>query len=106
MSEIELYPGYGITIEHLCVPHMEAVGEQMEAIARRYVPVDTGTLRNSIGHEVDYEDGTVTLYADAPYAEAVEFGHITASGSFVPPRPFLRPAIEQELGDIAGAGAE
>ncbi len=50
--------------------------------AKRYAPVDTGRLRNSIHREGD------SIVVSAPYAGYVEFGTRNMA-----PQPFLRPAL-------------
>lgn len=71
----------------------EATGEAAEGYARGIVPVDTGELQRSIGHEVQHSAGavTVTLFAGAEHAGYVELG--TAR---MPARPYLRPAMDAE----------
>lgn len=61
--------------------------------AQSIVPYDTGELSDSIDYEVNGTTGT--LFADAEHALPVEFGHRTRSGSFVAPRPYLRPAADE-----------
>lgn len=94
------------------------VGPKIAADARRYAPVRTGRLRDSIGHHMDGDD--LIVDATAPYAAYVEMGHRIAyrervewhvldtryiswgekviTPKKVPPRPFLRPALYQERG--------
>jgi hypothetical protein len=73
------------------------VAEEVKTDARRYAPVDTGTLRDSI-HVEDGGDGTWQVVAGVDYAVDVELGHhLVAWGNdtnkFVAPQPFLRPAL-------------
>ena len=90
---------------------LEIIGGRAETHAKELCPVDTGNLRNSITHQVVSED-TVQIGSNVVYAPYVELGtgpHFTpppewmqdnaerGSGigkSFVKPRPYLRPAIE------------
>ncbi len=90
---------------------LEMIGGRAETHAKELCPVDTGNLRNSITHQVASED-TVAIGSNVHYAPYVELGtgpYFTpppewmqnnaerGSGighSFVHPRPFLRPAIE------------
>lgn len=60
--------------------------------ARSKVPVQTGTLQRSIGYRVNGLKGE--LFAGAEYAQAIEFGHRTKSGTTTAARPYLRPAAE------------
>lgn len=59
----------------------------------------TYTLMNSI--RADTKGGSINVYSDArspkgyPYAGSIEYGfHPWGRSHFVPPRPFLRPALE------------
>jgi hypothetical protein len=73
------------------------IGVDAEAIA----PVDTGHLKQSVYAEVNGDTGIVG--AKAHYALYVEEGHRIAyrgadgeihyTGGFVPPQPFLKPAL-------------
>lgn len=77
------------------------LGPAIEADAKRYAPVDTGALRDSIGHHLEGHDLIVDATVD--YAAYVEMGHRVAHGprmqevgpKVVPPRPYLRPALYQ-----------
>lgn len=64
--------------------------------------VDTGTLQGSI--KTDTSDGNINVFSDArapngyPYAGSVEYGwHPYGHDDFIPPRPFLRPALEYAI---------
>lgn len=66
--------------------------------AERYVPVLTGDLRNSIGHEQE-SDTSGIVYADEEYAAAVENGYVHhRSGDHIPAQPYLRPALYKQRG--------
>lgn len=65
---------------------MEEIGERAEGYAKQIVPVDTGALRDSIGHEAT--DDSVTIYADRPYATFVCLGTSKQRS-----QPYLRPAV-------------
>ena len=58
-------------------------------VAEAVVPVDTGFLRSRL--DVEVRDDQIIFTDDADYALPVELGHHTASGSFVPPQPYLVP---------------
>lgn len=72
---------------------VQAAVIDIEAGAKMRAPVGyTGFLRNSIrGHITGPMMGEVEVMAE--YAEPVEFGHITRSGSHVAAQPFLLPAV-------------
>lgn len=70
---------------------LEAAGEHAYEIADVLVPIDTGYLQSQL--DVEKDPGEVRLVNNAEYAVFVELGHHTASGSFVPPQPFMIPAL-------------
>ena len=92
---------------------LEMIGGRAETHAKELCPVDTGNLRNSITHQTDPAEKAVAIGSGVIYAPYVELGtgpyfvpppewiHNGATQgrgighSFVHPRPFLRPAIEQ-----------
>ena len=101
---------------------LEQCGLAAEGYAKKLAPVDTGNLRNSIGHKVDPDGQTVYIGTNAEYAAYVELGtgryaeggrptpwvykddegnyHWTAG---IPAKPFLKPAVSdhaQEYGNI------
>lgn len=105
---------------------LEGIGDAAEGYAAALCPVGTvestgiqgyrgGTLRQSITHRV--EEDTVRIGSNVEYAPYVELGtgpHFepppswetfeTERGSgvgraYVRPRPYLRPAIEEHLGE-------
>lgn len=89
---------------------LEAVGIQAEGHAKIKCPVDTGRLKGSISHQVGSGfDSSVYIGTDVEYAPSVEYGHkqevgryVPAIGkrlkrAFVPAKPFLKPAIEENL---------
>jgi hypothetical protein len=82
------------------------LGPQIRDDAKRFCPVDTGSLRDSIEHVVA-TDHTLLVSAygsdERWYAAWVELGHRVAHGrngpvgpEIVPPQPFLRPALLQQ----------
>ena len=71
---------------------LEACGLQAERSAKLLCPVDTGRLRNSITHAT--KEQTVYIGTNVEYAASVETGHILPSGTYVAPKPYLKPAIE------------
>lgn len=78
----------------------EALRVRGEALLRQNTPVDSGELLASTYARIIENPGQdlrVELGATAPHAAPVEFGHLTRSGSFVPPNPFLRRSLSQLL---------
>lgn len=73
---------------------IQFAGLNCEGLAKQACPVDTGRLRSSIKYTKISESSCVCK-TPVKYALPVEMGHVTRSGSFVAPRPYLRPAFEQ-----------
>lgn len=71
---------------------LEACGLQAERSAKLLCPVDTGRLRNSITHAT--KEQAVYIGTNVEYAASVETGHILPNGSYTAPKPYLKPAIE------------
>lgn len=69
---------------------VDKLADDVAETARQIVPVDTGTLQESITSE----GGRVST--DVPYAAFVEYGT-----SYTPPQPYMRPAADTT--DDAGA---
>lgn len=105
---------------------LNMIGMKIEYYAKHLCPVGTsestgkkgyrgGTLRNSITYQVDSEAGEVAVGSNVEYAPYVElgtgpyfntppqweqFGSKRGSSirrSYVKPRPYLRPAIEEHI---------
>ena len=94
---------------------LEIIGGKCESYAKALCPVDTGTLRNSIAHQVN--DDVLSVGSAVHYAPYVELGtgkeyspptswieNNAARGagvrkSNVKPRPYLRPAVENHLSE-------
>lgn len=84
---------------------LEIIGGKAESYAKQLCPVDTGNLRNSITHQ-RVNETTEAIGTNVEYAPYVELGHHQEPGryvpaigkrlkaSFVPGKPFLRPAAE------------
>lgn len=66
-------------------------GSEMQKKAQRNAPVDTGTLKRSIG--IDISDGgmTATVEPTAEYAPYVELGT-----RFMEAQPFLKPSFGEQ----------
>jgi phage gpG-like protein len=79
------------------LPQLETKRKRMQNKAEQYCPVDTGYLRNSVYSETNRTTGDIEIGATATYAAAIEYGHVTRSGSFVPAQPFIRRAVYEEL---------
>lgn len=91
----------------------EIIGGMMESHAKDLCPVNSGRLRNSITHET--EDGgsqvIVAVGTNVEYGPYVELGHSQEPGryvpaigkrlvrSWVPGRPFIRPAVENHVAE-------
>lgn len=105
---------------------LSTIGIKAEKFAKARCPVGTvqstgikgyrgGTLRNSITHEVDTVEHTVTVGSNVEYAPYVELGTgpyfqsppqweqfdtPSSKGTghgYVKPRPYLRPALEDHI---------
>ena len=61
---------------------MHHVGQKVADKVKQFTPVDTGTLRGSIRHEISGD--SVRITSDTEYAPYVDKGHATRSGTFVP----------------------
>jgi HK97 gp10 family phage protein len=66
------------------------------------VPVDTGELRNSLEvSKSKYKNGGHIVFSrirtkdEAIKFNSIEFGKVTPNGTYVPPQPFMRPAIRR-----------
>lgn len=62
---------------------------EIETEAKKIVPVDTSTLKNSISSEIDMEAMRGEVTANAEYATHVEYGTVKMEA-----QPFLFPAFE------------
>lgn len=89
---------------------LEIIGGKAESYAKAACPVDSGRLRNSITH-AQYSEDTEIIGTNVSYAPYVEMGHHQEPGryvpalgkrlkkSFVPGKPFLRPAAENHTAE-------
>ena len=87
---------------------LEICGGQAETYAKRLCPTKTSRLKNSIAHE-QMDEKTEVIGTNVKYARYVELGHHQEPGryvpaikkrlkrSWVPPKPFLRPAVENHM---------
>ena len=67
--------------------------------AQRIVPVDTGRLRGSINVKRDYL--VKTIGTNVEYAAFVEFGSPEGTGPNGGPKPYMRPAFENNRRRVA-----
>lgn len=81
-----------------CGRALEICGGVAESYAKLRCPVDTGNLRNSITHQMD-GDRAVLIGTPVEYAPYVELGHHTPSGSYVSPKPYIVPALEEHVSE-------
>lgn len=85
------------------------LGPDIAKDAKRYCPVETGALRDSIESHLEEHDVIVSATGGADgrvYAVYLELGHRVYHPStgitgpeVVPPEPFLRPALYQSRGE-------
>lgn len=66
-------------------------GAEMQAKAQQNAPVDTGTLKRSIGLEITDGDMSAEVEPTAEYAPYVELGT-----RFMDPQPYLKPAFDEQ----------
>lgn len=77
------------------------IGLLVEGDAKMKAPVDTGNLRNSITNQVERGERAVYIGTPVEYAPYVEYGHrVGTSNAYVPPNPFLMPAVEDNQNEI------
>lgn len=70
-------------------------GIRVESRAKRGVPVDTGRLRSSIHTTAPFRRGprlVVAIGSNVEYA-----GYVEEGTRYMRARPYLRPALEQEI---------
>lgn len=86
-----IYTGEYETIEVDYSNAIDSACAKFEEVATQLVPVDTGYLRSSIWAESDGYS-MVSFYAEADYAQYVEFGTWK-----MPAQEYFRPAVEAAL---------
>lgn len=69
---------------------LEEMGLVGEGFAKLKCPVDTGNLRNSIGH--DHDQDTAYIGTNVEYGPYVEMGTSRTRA-----QPFLQPAVENHV---------
>ena len=77
-----------------CARAMEICGGKAETYAKKYCPVDTGRLRNSITHQVESNGKAVIIGTNVEYAPFVELGT-----RYMGEEPYLRPALENHMNE-------
>jgi len=109
---------------------INAAAKPIMATAKQYCPTDLGTLKDSISLKVSAKGtkgnavtavigpkrgikvpirvakrgahkGQTLMAVPTRYAHFVEFGHLDKSGDRVPPEPFMRPAWDEDGGEVA-----
>lgn len=100
-------PGWHDAVDELKTGLLERVSSAVAADASAFAPKDTGAMAASI-HATVVDPSTAIVEADAP-ALWIEEGHRVAyrdrdgkkvyTGTFVEPRPFLRPALNADRTD-------
>lgn len=101
LDDAAFLSGVHIALADFQVESAQAVnqaGEQAAAIAQRLAPKETGELASSIQSTSgrDNQGPYADVGADVRYATYVEFGT-----SKMRPQPFLRPALEQAVGNFS-----
>ena len=86
-----IYTGEYETMEVDYSSALDSACAKFEEVANQLVPVDTGYLRSSIRAENDGYS-MVSFYAEADYAQYVEFGTWK-----MPAQEYFRPAVEAAL---------
>lgn len=66
-------------------------GAEMQTKAQQNAPVDTGTLKRSIGIEITDGGMSAEVEPTAEYAPYVELGT-----RFMDPQPYLKPAFDEQ----------
>lgn len=75
---------------------VEETAMDVVSLARQLAPVDTGTLRRSIHHEMLDDGGGYRNEAEV--GTDVEYGpHQEYGTSVMPPAPFLGPALDEMM---------
>lgn len=74
----------------------EIIGGMAEGYAKAYAPKDTGNLMRSITHAAEDNYRKVVIGTNVQYAPYQELG---APNAHVPAHPFLRPALENHIGE-------
>ena len=75
--------------------YMDSLAESALKMQKTLVPVDTGNLSEHLEvRKTESSVGRMVGAFDVEYAAAVEMGHQTRSGSWVPAQPYVRPSVD------------
>jgi HK97 gp10 family phage protein len=75
----------------------------VEADAKLFVPVDTGNLRNSIGHDIT----ATPVSVDAEVGPTADYGaYVELGTSRMAPHAYLGPAFDRHAGELVDALAD
>ena len=77
---------------------IQIAARNVEAEAKRRVPVDTGATRNSIAVTTESDGLGASIGPSTEYSAYLEFGT-----SRMAARPYMRPALEKERGPFIAA---
>ena len=95
---------YASMLEERILVALEAVGIDVEKIAKANAPYDTGRLEGSITHAIDNGEKAVYIGTNVSYAGYQELGvHSTGYAGANGGRGYLRPAVndnKQRIHDI------
>jgi HK97 gp10 family phage protein len=80
---------------------MLASAEQVVSIARSLAPKKTGRLAMGLGYDFNDAELTVVFTAEAPWSIFQEYGT-----RYIPPHPYLRPAINHVFSQTFGINTE
>lgn len=78
---------------------LDDTADAMSLEAQRIVPVDTGRLRSSINVKRDYL--VKVIGTNVKYAPHVEYGSPEGTGPNGGPKPYMRPAFENNRRRVA-----
>lgn len=84
---------------HIPIPYgglWEQMGQSFEEQAKASCPVDTGYLKNHIGHHAD--SGGVDFWSDAPYSSYQEYGTWKMRAN-----PYFEAAVANAMNDMEGS---
>jgi hypothetical protein len=74
---------------------MDNAADTALRMQKSLVPVDTGNLSRHLGIKKTADGlGRLVGAFDVDYAAAVETGHQTKAGTWVPAQPYIRPSID------------
>jgi hypothetical protein len=94
--EIEGYSAMAeITNDPQVQANVDDIAESVLDMQQSLVPVDTGHLKSRLRiRKTSGGRGREVGAFDVDYAAAVEEGHETKSGTWVPAQPYIRPSVD------------